>query len=735
MDRHIPDYKNLTSSSYGGFQEHLYKIVHENVTSATTSVVVENDILDYFNTVLATSPLGRKLQNLALLDCQIGIRIVVQGQPFAAGKIVYSFVPAPRAKIAAGSQYHEQVPLLINDVNAMIVPHIDVDPGASKTYDLILPNVSPTGVYGMVSSTGMGSYALVRHVISPLISGTATAPTMNVCVYMYLKNPSLEGPTLTTLSSQATKEQGSGILSYAVRSAGKLASAVTPVFPVFGPALTLFSAAASPVADLLSWFGFRKAQALNNDFLVLNRQVDNWSQIDGVSTAYVLADTGFVKLSIDPSVGCGVGDEMAIAWVVSQPGLIIMDSVTNAMASETLVRSFDVHPTTAFDDATGGTLLYPSPLAGIAYMFTYWCGDITFDVEVIASIFHRCTLLVAYDCSYNSAVSPTFQNALQTLPNVTINVTGRSRTSVTIPYRLNAVWTKTKAMGPAAATVGFSGNNGKLYYFVVNPLTSNGSTDPIRINTYMYSKNMDFQYPTTSMINSHEVSVQVLAEDSAEVSFGSTVVHDRSLLSFGVRFNSVKELASKMSRYITLLQPVTTTAGITFWGMKFSNKPGAPTSATVNPSADGSRMHMSLLGWVSQAYLTYRGGLRYAFHIEHGEVISVQGSHKLAYVALDDGPTFLSAQCATNLPPSYSNSHTMISDDNPAFDIVVPQIHPWKFSCPRMVSATFPGTVTFLSGILKVSATTTLHGNINAGAADDATFGFFLGFPCIQVAV
>lgn len=717
-----PDYSVLNTSSYTGFEEHMVKIYHSTITSATGSSIVFTNLIGAYLASVAGLPMGKKLDNLNLLDCSIGIRIVVQGQPFAAGKVVFAFTPNPKA-VNDTVNFATHGPLLLNPVNGMVVPHVDIDPGASETYDLTLPNVSPTGVYGLKTETDMGSYAMTRLVISPLLSGTATSPSMTVCVYMWLIKPKLEGLTLLSLASK--EGAGSGNLSYAVKTAGKYAGLVAPVFPPLTPAITLFSSVAGVVGDVLSFFGFRKSQVLDNTFFVQNRQVDNWSHVDGKSTAFVLGDSGFVHLSIDPGVGVGDGDEMSISKIVSIPGYVGSVSITPAMASGALLTEFCVSPTTSYQ----ATNFYPTPMAGAAICFEYWAGDITFDFEVIASIFHRATLLVAFDSSYGLA-APTLESVVQTLPNVTIAVSGRSRTSVEIPWRKNALWAKVTQF-EALDSTGSATQNGKIYVYLVNPLTSNGSTDPIKINIYAYSRNLSLEFPTTRLLSSCTAQVELL---STAVSFGTTRQNDKSLLSFGVRLNSMKELASKMGAYIGNDQMVTPATVAEFYGVRICPTVTFPTNI-LSVAADGSSMYPTFAGWIGMAYLTTRGGVRMSYYADSGEHMVMTGP-KYASTSVGNGGTSGSnAGWANNTLPSPSivNATTAVTAAAPTLDVVVPQIHPFKFRTNKVAVTGFPSNVHFSHKMVNILVDTVIRQRVLAGAADDVTFGFFVGWPPVAV--
>jgi len=468
---------------------HPTKILHITWGTTTTNALVTKD-LNAAWVAAQTTFFKNKTANLYYYKGVFRIKIVVQGNPIAAGQLAFTFTPRPYAPmlgttthVVASSQMH----------NFRVLPHLCLDPSKTATYEIDLPVCTPNGWYSNAPSASHGSYMVEYFVINTMTSGTAVVPSASVCVYASLVNPSFEGLT-QTLSGAFTKEKkADGLLSTAAKGISKMASYGSMLFPQIAPHLTLFSSVSGVLGDVLSHFGFSKPPVLENSHLVLNRTCDNYSQKDGRSTAIVLGGSQAQSLAINPGWGLGDLEDMDIAAICSKSGLVANGlNIPMALAGESTLFYFPVDPGLQMGTTSS---FYYTPLGGIANMFSYWCGDLDFEFEFVSSVFHRGTILIAWDPAGISSAFPSFTDALTTLKNVTVDVSGNTSVKITIPYKQPMPWLSVGGPLTRVNTATFGAGNGMIYMYVVNPVTNNGSTDGITFNVYLSSSNIRFAQP------------------------------------------------------------------------------------------------------------------------------------------------------------------------------------------------------------------------------------------------
>lgn len=502
MIPYIPRFPNrsLRISEFKEFLSHPVKIFHSNYTSATANALVTTDIMAFYLTTIAAQPIFNKFKNLTWFKGDIKITAVVQGQPFAAGRIVLVFEPISKFATTSTLPTIVNVPIKYSYVNSRIMPHITIDPSQSMNHELTLPCYNSVGHFTLKGADA-GSYRMVSQVFNALTSGTAVTPNINVCVYMSFDNIVCEA--ITMLSSNLSTEKAEETKFSTIVSGISEASSYLSGLPVVGPGITLFSEVTGVLGKALAWFGFSKPPLveIHKSFLQLHAP---YSQNNCKNSMYVLGGSQEHSVGLSPSYAGGEMDDMEIKNIVSIPGLVKQVAVTQAMAAGTLVDTIHVFPTNCGTIYT--TRKDVTPLAGIAAMFEYYAADFTVTVEIVASVFHRATLLIAWDPNIDAS-APTLDEALQILHNQIIHVSGNSCTEVILPWMQIA---PVKQVPDFATTTTNNYANGKIYVFVVNPVLTNGSTDGLSVNIYFSTRNFKFFSPSADLISGKKWHAEVM---------------------------------------------------------------------------------------------------------------------------------------------------------------------------------------------------------------------------------
>jgi hypothetical protein len=762
----FPRYVDVTTrpSDYRDFTTHFVQVDHRTVTPASTvTITISNNILALLLTTIAAQPVGRKLENMVWSRSKIKIKIVVQGAPYAAGQVVATFMP--NVKLSSDISTAPTVGSETNKVNCKIVPHLILDPSKTETYELTLPVCTPSGTWYLYDPTELGSYRYDMVFFNPIFSGTAVSPTVNICTYAAFETESFEA--ITTLASDFVEEKKPGFLSSAAHTIAKYSPLAAIPFPEFAPGITLFSAAAQGVGDFLYYLGFSKPPATDNQAFALNRVVDNYSQSDGISTAIVLAGSQTTSLGLSAAHGGGTDEELLLANLCKKKGLIKQISIPASAASGTRVANIRVHPTyiAAFGSTANGS---PTPLAGVAIPFLYWSGDILLTMEVVASVFNRCTLLVAWDAlAGNPSIPPTMEKAMQTLPNTVVSVAGNTSVEFRIPWAQHKPWRtvcRYKSDQDSGLSTPNTFLNGEVFVYVVNPLTSNGSVDPIAVNFYFSSDNIRFAMPSASRLPIQVMSagnwsqgefatLESLEEedplvedryDSGVIPYGEAITTLATDLvapvqvafgpktenfylfqrTFGDLVASVKGLTS---RHGFLNKGTFAAPGSSAIGIQMPNL-SAPVGTAMMVSGGVAQ---NFLGYFAQAYLGYRGGVRHMFHVHDVTVPTTGRVHHSYWVTHDTGTVPSSTGIVattlnmTGVTTSYAYS-AMNRDLALNSDFVAPMMIPYDF-LPRGYTSALSDYVTLVVGVM--SGTDTFEMSHAVASADDGNFVWFLGFP------
>jgi hypothetical protein len=712
-----------SSDEFAAFTSHPTLIHHMTWNLASTSFVIGDDILTTFLADVAATPLGKKFANFFWLRCRIKLKVVVQGSAYSYGLLRLSARPLPKNVDVGGTAGYSTVN---NYVNSSIVPHVSIDPSKSEAYELLLDCPTISGRYERTAGTSsLGSYQLECNIINPLRSGTATVPTVSVCVYMSLDDVQLEGLTMlsgepgitTMLSGEFQKEHQGGFLSSMFAGVSTVSSMATSVFPAVAPQLSIFSTATGAIGSVLRYFGFARPPNLETSIVKQTRPHANYFQYEGRDDGWVLAGSDQTSLPISPGFAGGTHDHMLISNIISIPGLILRDfQVTQAFASGDLVTSFYVHP-------TEGSTTEVTPLAGVARAFNFWTGDITARFEFCASVFHRATLLIGWDPS-PTATTPNLDEALQTVRNVTVNIVGNTVVDITIPFKQLVDWAKVEpSLG--TATPGTGTTNGKIFVRMINPVVANGSTDAVAMNVYLFSRNMSFAVPSPNLIagQSQERTTMLSNEPSPlapseGVSFGGSQLGMATGFSFGEKYVTLKQLIGR------------TTIKYTFNSTTTALLPAVRVTVPCNPyrrTTGSTAEAVTFLDYFASAFVGYRGGFRFTVLSSNGlQSTKVKGQQWFSTPS-SAGSTLITVATAYGGTNSYAGA-TVIMPHTGQADFTVPSMVRGSFNTTA-VSYPSHGQVAFFDLIYTEGAIGDTTTTVLAGAADDGVLVQFIGFP------
>lgn len=777
VHREVVHPRQINSSrpdDYPKFMGHMAKLHHEVITAATINKVeVTKDVFRLFRSTINGTPLGRKLERFSYMRGKFRVRIAVQGSSVLAGKFVVAFQPFVQSGVGFGTR-----PTKMSDLtqpNCMVVPHLVIDPSKTESLEIVLDAPTPTGHWTMQSEDNYGSYRVVIFWITPLFSGTATVPDMSMTIYGGLHEDStLEG--ITYLSGAdgdnpfGLEEKKDTLPSTWAYRAGDVAGMVGTLFPALAPTTTIFSTVAGSVGNVLRAFGYARPPITQVVSPTLNKFADVPMHSSGPSTSLVLGASQTQSLGISPELAGANGDEMSFEYLCRIPGYAGKFVVGPAAAAGSVItHGVEVSPSRSLFDGPSGHF-QPTPLAGIAECFDYWSGDIDIDIEVVASVFHRATILVAWDCSAAGAsLTPTMEEAQNALPNYLLTVSGNTTVRLTVPWAQQTPWLFVKGIkGNVSSTRASRVCNGYLHLYVVNPLTSNGSTSPIDLNVYYSSRNIRFAAPNPAYITTTTADVEITAIENSGVivplsgdwkdspngsvflapatktDFGPpSDLNHLGFRAFGETPMSVKELCMKMVPYINASITLNTTDAGEWIRMRIPNIPPLFAEFGTNPVATqtlGANVvglsgfaYPSWLSYFASAYVGYRGGMRRGFTVSKLFGNDISPTHWVTYEPFQQFVTNqIVAGAVTPLQHVRDlNEYSAIVgnlDISPLLEVVVPSMIPLDFHVCGYESAMW-GYFYHYFQVNNAESPTQLRWSHWVGAADDAMFVRFVGFP------
>lgn len=598
---------------YSAFAQHPVLFLATDWSSGSINATLTDDI---FRTYLTTADTGgyvnKKHDNFMFTNASLRVTVVVQGSSVAQGKLILSFDPLPHMPEPGG------VPIVRVPVpqktRCLLIPHLEINPNENKAYTIDLPPPTVWGVYsfskGPASGSNLGSYRMRQTIINTLGSGTAVVPQVSFAVYLSLCPGKLSSITTSADFTSAIKKEKSekGLISSYFKKAAEVVSfgAFVPV-PEISAGATLFSTYLGVTGEVLSWFGFSKPVSVEHHASWVN-STNNYTKVDGSFQADVLSLRNNYSLGLgDDQIPLMKLEEMETAWLANKPGLVRTYTIATAAAPNLLIGILDVAPqiNRITDDPAVVNGYELTPLSFSALPYRYWRGDIKFTVEFVCSVFHRVTVVALYEPSGSTVPLP-YLGAMGALQHWTMNVSGNTTFELDIPWKQIEHF-RELCLPTSDAASAFC--NGTITFFLLHPVTTNGSTDPVHMNVYMSGSEMayggDVQF---SSINPVVLTSMQKTGDKMFFSkyFGEEHAH------------TLKELANRMTQSCRMTYEATALGAIKpVLTVPYGTLVGAPSPTT---SILGVNIYQSytLLDILSASYVGIRGSMNYSFFPSSG---------------------------------------------------------------------------------------------------------------------
>lgn len=432
-------------------------------------------------------------------------------------------------------------------------------------------------------------------------------------------------------------------------------------------------------------------------------------------------------------------DEMAFANIL-QSSVYVQQFLWNSSATNTTsLTSFVIRPNALFttlpasDGTTSRNLYFHTPMGYVSNIFQYWRGSINYTFKVVKTEYHSGRLMVAF---FPGAGDETFTTAEYVYREV-FDLREASEFTFTVPYTATTPYLR------------HDQSMGKLRIYVLNQLTapstvSNAVSIIVEVSA---GPDMEFAFPTPArqlpviysqsgivlrsrlkaqgMGNQVQDSSNARVHNKPDLIGGSSVeTLDPARYCIGERILSVRQLIKRAGLIFQNAGTTVTTNSVDIYpyaNYTPSFKLGFPISKSANFGID-------MVAYFAPLYRYYRGGMRYKLidNVATGQVLTAtlrtDGGIAVKLPVYSSGGVF-NAACA--------NQVITTTQMQGGIELEVPY---YGYSHSRTVqsSATQPVAGPNLGEtVLVVSQSAVYSTNMKLFrfAADDFSFGFFIGCP------
>jgi hypothetical protein len=554
---------------------------------AQLSIALSTDVGQHYAVwnLLSLDPSVRsKLRNYSLMRTDMEITIEVAASPFHYGRIMVAYVPKVSsnevctAMLASSSAYRFQLmQYLSQQIGTRIIDLRENKPLVIKVPYINYQPFCRLYVPGSNTSLGTGTSipdlqtmgTLCIYTLNQLKASNSTAPT-SALLYVYARfvNTTLAGPTASQMA--VTTESGEMKEGPVQKSATALTAISkelerVPVIAPWAQASTMIFGTLGKLAAMFGWSVPRVEPSLSPPVYMYNDPYSSNAVTIGRSIAHKMAFDPLQATSVDPRIVGVEEDELTIASIAQRIGLL--DTFTwspSSIPMSTILWSAAVIPNNNVlgPIAAATTFVQPTPISFVSSIFDFWCGDIEYTFDFVASALHRGKILIQIDPNIAQYSIITANPQLNKQYSLVLDLQEAQRISVCVKWLQPRMWLRVPSMLLAnrsvasiltpAALQGYA--NG---FITVTPFTSLQSPDgsSISVNVFVRSKNLRLnQFDNVPVANTRaftqsgyfpeDVTCEELGEPVLDTSvqttlnFGEQPVSLRSYLKRFVRTNS-----------------------------------------------------------------------------------------------------------------------------------------------------------------------------------------------------
>lgn len=515
-----------------------------------------------------------KLSFFTYFRANVAVRLVINSQPFQAGRYYMCFAPFEAYSNRMLTGYC---------ANTTSYPGVEVDLSAHQAVELRIPYCSPLTHYNLVQGTStMGE--LYLYPLSPLASGTSPS-SCGYSLYAWFENIELSMPSGVPIKEPVaqvlgdfvrTKKKmmmGSGESKGDSRESGFISSSLRSFSraQTYRPVKWLAGAA----AGIAESEGFAKPTEVQCPTSILNLPAKGYTHMDGQDQSVKLAATALNSLPVPKALFSTDQDEMSIGYVTQKMTLLYPSRPLGITSSDggnvlwkttdaagDVIKRFPVTPS-FMGQISPNNSFAPTLCAYVASLFEFWAGSMDYRISVVKTAFHSGRLRITYYPGVFLA-DLTASKVPENAYNVVLDLAEASETSMHVAYNNSMIWS---LVNPQLNASGIWTPNlhsmGYIEISVVNPLVAvnSGVATTVEILVGMAAgADMRFARPTAQNI-CPVAQVHGETDESQQVEGGSGgralfrtrwVSGDGEVLTVGEEVLSLRQLTRRFTDYVKI---------------------------------------------------------------------------------------------------------------------------------------------------------------------------------------
>lgn len=614
------------------FMSRPIKIQEITWPAAGGLIVGVNPWADFFSNTRVVN----RIANFKLLQCDLHVKLVINGTPFHYGAAMMSYIPLytndQYSNVSSGADSYK--------VLASQRPNIMINPTTSSGGEMTLPFFYYRNALDVPSNDWSKMGFLIIESFTPLKHANDANQDIEMQLFAWATNVRLGVPThVNPIAIVPQADEYTSATGPISKPAGIVANiaARLKTAPWIGPYARATEIGASAVSALASVFGYSRPVLLESS---VYRPLTKGS----IAVTNMPDDTQ--KMSVDckqeltidsRTVGLQGQDELDINYIASKPSYLCQFDWDLGTNEETLLWNSVVNPMIYRDNADGSTSHTAMSFASLP--FKKWRGSIKFHFKIVASAFHRGRLVVCYDPvktrpdglalgEYNTAHHMIVDLAETTEFDYVVGwgqtTTYRDLGDVT---NLEDDWQSTTPLFYDSTLDKFG--NGTVSVRVANKLVSPDNTIDNFVTVLVWVSacdDLEFAMPTGEKVNRMRISDSsnpspstdlVVPQAEEVVAQKTSLVDATNHVHFGEAIRSFRQLLKRYSRHESF--SITPSASSAF-NHRFQRSmlpffPGyytAASSAVLKTTAGGAYAYGNtpLITYITSAFVGWRGSTR-----------------------------------------------------------------------------------------------------------------------------
>lgn len=469
-----------------------------------------------------------RINNYNNMQAKLKVKIMVNGNPFYYGRIMADYFVRP--------DFDTLTPRDGSEANLVMASQrlkIFIDPTTSQGGELHFPMILPNNAMSIPLAEWREQGRVYLREVAPLKHANGSVDPITISVYAWAEDVKLSIPTLANSNGLVFQgsEYGSRPVSNIATNVAKIAGHLTQV-PWLAPYAKATQLISSGIGKAAFAMGFSRPAIIENPINVKRNYMGNLCNADRGDHCTRLTLDSKQELTIDPAtIGISAQDEMNIKHLVQKECYIGVFDWTTLRAVDDKLFTIRVSPHMA---RVVGNMMYNSPMAMIANLFTWWRGTINYRFQIIASQYHKGRLLFVFDPTTN-----------QGPPEQNVQYSRIVDLSNERDFTISVCWGQNKSYLPCLGTIVYANecnaiatpvaqgahHNGFLSVYVLNELSTPNSSVDNDIKIALYTSggdNLEFNVLSEKIRTSTYLPFEASpVEDVQALSFQSQSIQPR----------------------------------------------------------------------------------------------------------------------------------------------------------------------------------------------------------------